>query len=91
MSICAAADAGHNFARHMFTIMEGRRPNPNELLVAASSFLDTAQGEGTAGLEIARRMAFRALDWAVFERPDDYDRLLRAIHLFRMHAELTNH
>lgn len=63
----------------------------NRLLVAASSFLDTAQGEGTAGLEIARRMAFRALDWAVFERPDDYDRLLRAIHLFRMHAELTNH
>jgi hypothetical protein len=42
------------------------------------------------GLALARRMAFRACDWAVFSTPDDYAKLRRAADCFRMHS-LTLH
>jgi hypothetical protein len=60
----------------------------NDLLTAASAFLDVALAGDPDRLALARGMAFRASDWCVFGRPDDYTKLTRAAHLFRMGSHM---
>jgi hypothetical protein len=51
------------------------------LLSAATAFLDVAHG-ADAHLPVARRMAGAAMQWAVFNRPEDYAKFERASAIF---------
>lgn len=56
----------------------------NALLIAADAFLALFCADDTPGITLARRMAFRACDWAVFGGPDDHAKLRRSAKLFGM-------
>jgi hypothetical protein len=85
------SDIGHRFARLLFEAMA--HPvgvDRGALLNAASAFLDAALSPESDGLTLARRMAFRACEWCVWDRPEDYAALRRAVGAFEMHAAITN-
>jgi len=85
------SDIGRQFSRLVQAAAEAPSAvDKNELLFAASAFLDAAQGGNPGGLELSRGMAFRAMDWVVFERPLDYAKLRRAVDCFRMYSCLIN-
>lgn len=56
----------------------------NRLLLAANAFLDatTPLADASEGAELARTMAFRAIDWAVFDTAETYHALFRAMSRF---------
>lgn len=72
----------------MLAVMEGHPVDPNEVLVAADAFLNAAQGGEPTSLSLAREMAFRAADWAVFGGPELYAQLQRAVRIFSMFNQL---
>lgn len=85
------------FSRLIFAALESPASvDRNDLLAAASAFLDIAQersrqgvpSSDPTGLTLARGMAFRACDWCVFGRLDDYAALTRAFGAFRMYLQL---
>jgi hypothetical protein len=53
----------------------------NDLLTAAMRFLDVAHGDDR-DLPMARRMTGAAMQWAVFNRPEDYSKFERASAIF---------
>jgi hypothetical protein len=55
--------------------------NRDDLLTAASTFLDVAHGDDR-DLPLARRLAGAAAQWAVFQRPEDYSKFERASAIF---------
>lgn len=72
------------FSRLIFDVLEleGRPVNRNDLLLAADAFLCVAQDGNPDGLALARTMAYRAMDWAVFDSPQTYAALCRAADMF---------
>jgi hypothetical protein len=83
--IAVTADIGHQFARAIFAALESPATvDKGELLAAASRFLDRALGGDPNGLELARRMAFRACDWCVLGTHEDHQALIRAARIFAM-------
>ncbi|MEY8015042.1 hypothetical protein [Mycobacterium servetii] len=68
----------------LFAAMEGAEDvDRNRLLLAASAFLDaTTPLAASEGAELARTMAFRAMDWAVFDTAETYHALFRAVSRF---------
>lgn len=70
----------------MFAVVEcPQRVDKNALLVAADELLNAAHGGDPTNLDLARRMALRACDWAVFGRPENYVALRRAIECYRLY------
>lgn len=88
----SAKEIGRRFSRLAFKAAESPGAvDRNDLLIAADALLTLIGDDDTTRDILARQMAFQACNWAVFGGPVYYDRLLRAIRLFGMHAELTTH
>jgi len=78
------------FSRLLFHALESpATANRGELLKAASDLLDASPDEDTVGSRLARGMAFRACDWAVFGTAESYAALHRASACFRMHVAIN--
>lgn len=60
----------------------------NALLAAAGEFLDKAPKTGDDGLPLARHMAAKAMDFAVFGQ-DFHGPLKRAVGLFQAHCAIA--
>jgi hypothetical protein len=87
----AVSDIGRRFSQLLIRAME--RPvsiDRGALLNAASAFLDAARFPESDGLTLARRMAFRTMEWCTMDRPEDYAALRRAVGAFQMHAHITH-
>ncbi|OBH28057.1 hypothetical protein A5692_23505 [Mycobacterium sp. E342] len=72
----------------MLAVLEGHPVDPNEVLVAAEAFLCAAQDGDPTSLSLCREMGYRAMDWAVFGRPELYAELRRAVRIFSMFNQL---
>jgi hypothetical protein len=81
-------EIGRQLARSLIAALESPATvDRGALLTAAAAFLDVAQcGEDV--LPLARRVASRAMDWAVMGRPEDYKSFTRAAHLFLMSSQI---
>ncbi|POX92232.1 hypothetical protein C3477_24690 [Mycobacterium kansasii] len=78
-------DVSRLFSRLVFQAIEAPETvDRNALLIAADALLSLFCADDTPGITLARRMAFRACDWAVFGGPDDHAKLRRSAKLFGM-------
>jgi hypothetical protein len=85
------SDIGRRFSRLLCLAMESPDSvDRGALLNASGAFLDAALSPESDGLTLARRMAFRSLEWCTMDRPEDYAALRRAVGAFQMHAAITN-
>jgi hypothetical protein len=81
--------AGRELACQLFAALEcPAAADRNALLNAASAFLDACPSDASAGADLARTLAARAADYAILGGADDYARLVRAAHCFRMHSAI---
>jgi hypothetical protein len=84
-----AKDVGRELSRLIIQAIESPSTvDRGALLVAASHFLDVAQGGDVDGLPLARSMAARAMEWAVLESPENYNALTRAAGIFSMSSQI---
>ena len=78
------SDISCRFSRQIFAALEfPESADRNAILEPARAFLDAAQ-DGPAGLTLARKVAYRAMDYAVFGAPENYRALVPAVHIFSM-------
>jgi hypothetical protein len=61
-----------------------------DLISAATRFLDVAHGDDR-DLPLARRMVGAAMEWAVFNRPEDYAKFERASSIYLMSIGMHHH
>jgi hypothetical protein len=66
------------------------RVDRSAFLEAASALLDMRPVGEPEAMSLARTMALRALDWCVWDTPEDYARLTRAVHAFGMYSVIKN-
>jgi hypothetical protein len=75
-------EVGRQLSRRLIEALESPATvDRTGLLSAATAFLDVAHG-ADPHLPLARRMAGAAMQWAVFNRPEDYAKFERASKLF---------
>jgi hypothetical protein len=60
------------------------------LISAATAFLDVAHGDDR-DLPLARRMAGAAMQWALFQRAEDYRKFERASSIYIMSTQMHHH
>jgi hypothetical protein len=83
-------DMRREFSRLIFAALESPASvDRNDLLTAASLFLDAAQGGDPTGLRLARHMGYKAMDWCVVGDPRDYRALARAAECFSMCSQIN--
>jgi hypothetical protein len=83
-------EIGQQFARLIFAALESPATvDRNDLLKAADDFLRAGRGVDSDGLSLARRVAFRAIGWVVWDSPETYKALQRAADVFRIHCAIN--
>ena len=67
------------------------RVDRNQLLLAADAMLAMRPAGDPEGMSFAATMCLRALDWCVWDTPEDYARFVRAVQAFGMYSVIKNY